>query len=117
MINIGDNLKKLRKAKNLSFRRLAKHVGISFSNLADYERNEIIPSLENALKICKFFKVPLEYLLLGEKSNLKYSDIELVELFNEVDNLDDEYRNVIKKYIRKILYQKKEKENLFKEAE
>ena len=57
MIIIGDNLKNLRKEKGLSFRKLAKQVGISHNILAVYERNESTPSLENALKICKFFMI------------------------------------------------------------
>ena len=117
MITIGENLKNLRKEKGLSFRKLAKQVGISHNILAVYERNESTPSLENALKICKFFNVPLEYLLLGEKSNFEYNDFELAELFNEADQLEDDYRNLIKKYIRKILKNRKEKKTLIKETE
>ncbi len=117
MINIGENLEKLRKAKGLSYRRLAEQVGISHANLSEYEKNEITPSFENVLKICKFFNVPLEYLLLGEKSNFMYNDFELAELFSEADQLEDDYRNLIKKYIRKILRNRKEKKNLIKETE
>ncbi len=116
MINIGENLKKLRKAKGLSYRRLAEQVGISHANLSEYEKNEITPSFENVLKICKFFNVPLEYLLLGEKSNFKYKDFELAELFNETDQLEDEYRTLIKSHIRKVIKLKNEKDNIIKES-
>ncbi len=117
MINIGDNLKTLRKVKGLSFRKLAVQVRISHTNLADYEKNKITPSLENALKLCKFYHVPVEYLIIGDKSKLTYNDFELIEIFHEVDKIEDDYRNLIKKYIRKILRNRKVKKNLIKETE
>ena len=117
MFNIGENLKKLRKEKGLSFRRLAKEVGISHPNLAIYEKNEAMPSFENAFKICNYFDVPLEYLLIGDKSKLTYNDFELIEIFHEVDKLEEEYRSMIKKYIRKVINLKKGKNSLNKELE
>lgn len=117
MLNIGENLKKLRKEKGLSFRRLAKEIDISHNNLALYEKDLAVPSLENALKICKFFNVPLEYLLLGEKSSFNYNDFELAELSSEADKLEEEYRIMIKRYIKKVINIKKEKDKLNKELD
>jgi len=117
MFNIGENLKKLRKEKGLSIRRLAQKVGISHNSLSEYERNLINPTLENAIKLCKFFNVSLEYLIFGEHSKFHYNDIELLELFKEVDDLKDEYRSLIKKYIKKIIRHKKEKDNFIRESE
>ncbi len=117
MLNIGENLRNLRKEKRLSLRKLSAEVGISHNTLAVYERNKAIPSLENALKICNYYNVPLEYLFLGDKSKLTYNDFDLIELFHEVDKLNDEYRILIKKYIRKIIRHKKEKDSFIKESE
>ena len=50
-------------------------------------RNLATIVLENAIKICTFFNVPLEYLILGDKANAKYNDFELFKLFTEADNL------------------------------
>ena len=112
---IGENLKKLRKAHGLSYRRLGNQVGISHTNISAYEKGEISPSIENVIAICKFFKVPIEYLILGDKAEFKYKDIELLELFGQADDLEDELKKMVKNYIRRILTLKNEKEKLKKE--
>jgi transcriptional regulator with XRE-family HTH domain len=62
-------------------------VGISYNNLASYERDAIFPSSENAVKISQDFDVQLEYLFMGEKAEFKYHDLELADLFREVDRM------------------------------
>ena len=111
-MTIGKYLKKLRKESGLSYRRLAAQVGISHNNLAVYERDEFGPSLENAVKISRFFKVPVEYLLFGEKAEFRYKDIELLELFGKADDLSDEYREMVKDYIKQIIAHSEEKDRL-----
>ena len=67
MIPIGDKLKDLRKKKGLSLRAVGKEIGISFNTLSAYERNIVQPTLENCYKMAKFFEVPIEYFIFGEK--------------------------------------------------
>ncbi len=116
MTTIGENLKKLRKEKVLSYRRLSKEVGISHTNLLLYEKNQAMPSLKNAIKLCKFFNVPLEYLLMGEKSDFQYHDLELLQLFKEVDGMNEEDRSMVKGFIRKLIKNRQEREQLHKES-
>jgi len=115
-IRIGENIQKLRKAKGLSLRKLSAEVGISHNNLASYERDAIVPSLENAVKISHYFNVPLEYLFMGEKANFKYHDLELADLFGEVDRMDAKYRRIVKNYIRKVMDHSEEEQNLIRES-
>jgi len=117
MVTIGENLTRLRKEKGLSLRKVAHKIGISHTNLLAYEKNETNPSIDNVLALCKFFNVSIEYLLFGEKAEFKYRDLELVELFCEVDNLNEEYRQMVKRYMRKILAHKREKEGLITDLE
>ncbi len=116
MLSIGENLKKLRKEKGLSYRKLAKEVDISHTNLVVYESNQTMPSLENAIKLCKFFNVPLEYLIMGEKSDFQYHDLELVQLFKEVDGMNEEDRSMVKGFIHKLIKNRQEREQLRKES-
>ena len=111
-MDIGPHLRTLRKARRLSFRKLGAQVRISHTNLAEYERGMIGPSFENAVKLCKFFGVPIEYFLVGEKADAGYRDLELVELFAQADELDDEYRRLIKQYIRRVVANCREKRDL-----
>ena len=63
MHEIGKNLKELRNKKGLSIRALAELIGISRNTLSSYERYDIVPTVLNAVKICEFFGVPVEYLV------------------------------------------------------
>jgi transcriptional regulator with XRE-family HTH domain len=117
IMNISENLKKLRESQGLSYRRLGAKVDISHNNLSQHEKTEMNLSLNNAIKICKYFEVPIEYLILGEKADFKYKDLTLLELFTKADDLDKEYRSMIKKYIRKIIKNAEEKQKLKEEAE
>jgi transcriptional regulator with XRE-family HTH domain len=115
-MNISKNLKRLRESQELSYRRLAEKVGISHNNLALYEKRKMKVSLESAIRICKYFNVPLEYLIAGEKADLKYHDMELVELFALVDSMEVDYRRMIKKYIKKVIKNSDEKHLLDDES-
>ena len=116
MIRIGANIQRLRKAEGLSLRKLSAEIGISHNNLASYERDAIVPSLENAVKISQHFNVPLEYLFMGEKAEFKYNDLELADLFGEVDRMEAKYRRMVKNYIRKVMKHIKKEEELFNES-
>jgi transcriptional regulator with XRE-family HTH domain len=115
-IRIGNNIQKLRKAKSLSLRKLSAEIGISHNNLASYERDAIVPSLENAVKMSMYFNVPLEYLFMGDKAEFKYHDLELADLFGEVDRMKAKYRQMIKNYVRRVIKHLKEEEALSTES-
>jgi transcriptional regulator with XRE-family HTH domain len=115
-IRIGENIQKLRKAKSLSLRKLSVEIGISHNNLASYERDAIVPSLENAVKISQYFNVPLEYLFMGEKADFKYHDLELADLFGTVDRMETQYRRMVKKYIKKVMKHLRDEDNLYRES-
>jgi len=40
------------------------------------------------VKISQYFDVPLEYLFMGQKAELKYHQLELADLFGEVDRME-----------------------------
>ncbi len=79
MIPIGKILKSLRSQKGISLRRMGKEVGISFNTLNAYERNAIHPTLESCYKMSRFFDVPMEYFIFGDKLTQKYRDSELID--------------------------------------
>lgn len=117
MIPIGYILKDLRKKKGLSLRALDRKINISFNTLSAYERNVVQPTLENCYKMSRFFEIPIEYLILGEKAKKDFKDPELLSLFHEVENFKKKDREMIKKYIKKFVKARKELEELKTEAE
>jgi transcriptional regulator with XRE-family HTH domain len=117
MIPIGEILHKLRSEKGLSLRRMGKEVGISFNTLNAYERNAIHPTLESCYKLSRYFDVPMEYFIFGEKVTQELRDAELKALFQEVDALKAPDRRVVKSYIRKFLNTRKQMNDLISQAE
>ncbi len=62
MINFPERLKELRKDKKLSQNALSKQIGISQAAIAKWEKGIIIPTLESAAIIAKFFNVSVDFL-------------------------------------------------------
>lgn len=76
-----------------------------------------MPSLENSFKLAKFFNVPVEYLVIGEKSISDFNDAELLACFKDVDDMEKEDRDIVKKYILKLIKNKEERKQIKDEAE
>ncbi len=116
VIPIGEVLRALRNKHGVSLRRLGGEIGISFNTLSAYERNVIHPTLESSYKMARYFDVPIEYFILGEKTTQEFSDADLRVLFKEADSLGREDRSVIKSYLRKYLSTRRHLEELIEEA-
>ena len=54
-MKFGDNLKKLRKSKNISQEVLAEKVGVSRQSVSKWETGEAYPEMNNILQLCKIF--------------------------------------------------------------
>ena len=61
--NIAVNLKRIRKAKNMSLDMLAEQTGVSKSMLGQIERGESTPTITTIGKIVEGLKVPFEQLI------------------------------------------------------
>ena len=116
MLKIGENLYRLRQERKLSLRKVARQVGISHSVITLYERNERYPTVDVAVRICEFFEVPFEYLILGKKAGNKYKDLKLAELMSQADDLEKEYRDMVKDFLKRVLSNRAERKALEKES-
>lgn len=88
-MNFGERLRLLRKEKGLSRDDLAVIVGTSGPIIGRYERNEITPSVEVALKIADALEVTLDYLVgatatLTRDKNMQYR-LELIDKLEKKD--------------------------------
>ena len=77
-MKFGDNLKKLRKRKNISQEELAEKVGVSRQSVSKWETSEAYPEMNNILELCKIFKCNI-----GELVNDNMIDL---------DSLDEEVK-------------------------
>ena len=60
---LGENIKKLREARNLSQVDLAKALSVSKQSLSNWENGITKPSVKMLMKIARYFSVTPDYLL------------------------------------------------------
>lgn len=92
-MKFADNLKRLRKRRNISQEQLAEKVGVSRQSVSKWETSEAYPEMNNILELCKIFKCNISDLV-----NDKMVDI---------DSLDEEVKMSVVKF-------KKEKQKQMK---
>lgn len=61
-------LSDLRKGKGLSQKKLASFLAISSASVGMYETGKRTPPLCTAIKIAKFFDIPVEYISFANKN-------------------------------------------------
>jgi transcriptional regulator with XRE-family HTH domain len=86
IMNIGDEITALRKAKKMSQADLAKAAGVSREIIGRYERNEVSPSVDVAKKIADTLEVSLDY-LAGEGNKTGF-DKQTLKLIDEIEELE-----------------------------
>ncbi|MCY9697580.1 helix-turn-helix domain-containing protein [Paenibacillus alginolyticus] len=105
MINIGPNIRRLRKLNNLSQVEFSSRIGISQGNLSEIEQGNCNPSFDTLFAIKKQFNCSIDDLILIESDSFKsssssmLSDEELTMLSNyrSLDEYDQrEIEEVIK---------------------
>lgn len=64
-MKMGERLRELRLARNLSQEEVARHIGITRSAYSHYEINNRQPVYETLIKLAAFFDVSLDYIIGG----------------------------------------------------
>lgn len=85
-IYFGENLKELRKLKNLTQERLAEFLGVSFQTVSKWERGDTYPDITMLPEIAAFFKISVDDLLGINKAE---NEGKILRKLNEYDNLTD----------------------------
>ena len=62
-MKFGDNLKTLRKSKNLSQEQLAEKVNVTRQSVSKWETGEAYPEMNNILELCKIFHCKINELV------------------------------------------------------
>ncbi len=82
-MKFGDNLKKLRKLKNISQEALAEKVGVSRQSVSKWETGDVYPEMSNILVLCTIF-------------HCKINDL-VNDSMIDIDSLDEEVKmNIVK---------------------
>lgn len=97
-MSLGQKITKIRKEKKLSQVDIASYVGVSRDAISKYERDDIIPSVENAKKIAQALGVSLDY-LVSEDDSLEVVDVDMLNRMKEIQRLSEEDKNTVIKII------------------
>ena len=81
--NIAVNLKRIRKAKNMSLDMLAEKTGVSKSMLGQIERGESNPTVATIAKIVEGIRVPFEELIYPKTETVTIIDNEKLPVYKE----------------------------------
>lgn len=89
-MSFGTMLKKVRQEYNLTQEEFANKINSSRSNIANYENNKNMPSVEILIKISETFNCSIDY-LLGKSKYRNYSDlIHKQEIKNRIEELENQ---------------------------
>lgn len=95
-MNLGENIKKLRKEKNLSQEQLAEMLNVSRQAVSKWESGKAYPDIENLILLRDIFNVTLDDLIINENKTKSEDTIELDKLSTnnyigyDEDDEDDE---------------------------
>jgi len=109
-MTFGQKISKLRKEKKLSQIDMANAVGVSRDAISKYERDDNIPSVENAKKIAKILSVSLDY-LVSEEEKQDIIDVDMIKRIKELQKLNNDDRSTIVKIIDAFIRDTKTKKS------
>jgi len=96
---IGDKLRKERKARGLTIEKTAAILGLSPSYLGLVERGERCLSLARLVKFCNFFGVSADYLLIGGDNRKGYAS-RREHILAEMSSLNEYDLNIVLNIVR-----------------
>ena len=105
---LGDRIKTLRLARNLSQVELADKLHVSKQSVSNWENNNILPSVEIIKKLAIFFSCSTDYLLeMDDRIALEYQQLTPIQVAHIQQLINDfQALNLISENI-KISCQKK----------
>ena len=91
-MTLGQQITAMRKKKGLSQADLGKAVGTSGDIIGRYERDEVKPSIEVAVKIADALDISLDYLVGKTKMEL---DADAMRRLEDIASLSDENKKFV----------------------
>ena len=102
-IYFGENLKRLRKEKELTQENLSEIFGVSFQTISKWERGETYPDITMLPVIASFFNVTTDDLLGFNKSQKEEKIREYLKLYDDMKLNDltltyNKFQNAVKEF-------------------
>lgn len=88
-LQIGEKLKETRKSNNLSQRKMAENLGLSFSTYSNYENGYSEPQMEVVEKFCDILNISVDDLFGMKVSSKNNKEIEtFADFLRDIIELD-----------------------------
>lgn len=102
IILLGENVKRLRRERNLTQEEMAAHLGISFQSISKWERGEGYPDITMLPSLAHYFGISVDDLLgMSEISKAgKYKEINSLWTENNQKGLHQENVNLMKQSLK-----------------
>jgi transcriptional regulator with XRE-family HTH domain len=94
-MNLGQNITALRKKLKLSQNDLGKAVGTSGDIIGRYERDEVKPSIDVAIKVADALGVSLDYLVGKTSLEVDKNTLKRIEEVNKLSPNAKEQVNLV----------------------
>ncbi len=111
-MNIGTNIKHIRKLKNLSQKEVAGAINIAQAQYSVIESGKTVPTIPTLDKIAKFLEVDITELIKDPTKNNEEINLSILEKVKLIDTLDKDEKNCLLKMIDIAIAKKKMKENI-----
>lgn len=105
-MKIGERIRWLRQQRGWTQMELAERIGVLQKQISAYERGVHVPSTEILLQFGAVFSVTLDSLASethGVPTPIAIRDRELLNLFEELDDLPPEERSLAKDFLDLVL--------------
>jgi len=90
-MTFGERLTQVRKRKNLSQAEIGKKIGINGDAYGRYERNDVRPTIEMAVKIAQALEISLDYLTGTSDIELDKATLDRVQEITKLNEKDKDY--------------------------
>jgi transcriptional regulator with XRE-family HTH domain len=90
MQTLGNTLKSAREEKGLILRKVAAKVNIDQSLISKFEKNERKPTLDQVLRLAKFYKISKSDLMINWYSEKIAEDLKYTESTSEILKVAEE---------------------------
>jgi transcriptional regulator with XRE-family HTH domain len=113
-MKLGEALKKVREAKNLSQKELAGLLGMAQAQYSRIESGKTDPSFSAVIKIAKALGISLSELFTSDEifKDVNAYDKTLLEKLRLIDSLDEVEKKSIYNIVDSLIAKKKLKDNL-----
>jgi transcriptional regulator with XRE-family HTH domain len=107
MDSFGKKLRERSEARGLSQSELERQLGTHHSIIGKYERDEVKPTIDLVKRLAELQNTTSGYFLGESNNSLMLKDLVMLKCFNENNELPEEDKNCIYKFLDAFLAKNK----------